>query len=213
MIKDNKIFGIGLSRTGSTSLHIAKVLLGFSSVHYPIYAARQWLKGEFTHDYLKGFSAASDIPISIYYDVLDNRYPNSKFILTTRNVDDWADSIEKFYSSVPRPSSKTYLRDLLRVAAYGSMNFERKLYKERFIRHNENVRAYFRDKPNFMELELTDSQKMEKLSKFLDCKSNTHTFDYPEFKTPFIKIFQSVSDSEVDYKRKILINLNNGTPK
>jgi type IV secretory pathway VirB3-like protein len=38
-----KIFGIGLSRTGTTSLHVALVLLGQASIHYPINIAMPWL--------------------------------------------------------------------------------------------------------------------------------------------------------------------------
>ncbi len=91
--RPTKMFGIGLARTGTTSLHFALELLGFRSAHASTVFSKvlNWeadrgrpLLSTLEHQY----DAFLDWPISHLYPELDRRFPNSKFILTVRNVRD-----------------------------------------------------------------------------------------------------------------------------
>ena len=83
------IFGIGLSRTGTTSLHHALELLGYRSA--PSSAA---LLDDQYDRLLDRYDAFTDNPIPFMYRDLDARYPGSKFILTTRPLAGWLASME-----------------------------------------------------------------------------------------------------------------------
>ena len=102
----SKIFGIGLSKTGTTSLYAALHILGFRAGtfrHMKALGLEDWFKGDFTKDYLQEYDAVTDAPLTTMYPELDERYPNSRFILTLRPVESWLVSIEKqFRKSVKR---------------------------------------------------------------------------------------------------------------
>src|ERR1700722_1042920 len=73
------VWGIGLTRTGTSSLNDALRILGFEAEHWPS-----------LHSLLHGHvRAATDECVAAVYKFLDLRYPGSKFILTERPIDDW----------------------------------------------------------------------------------------------------------------------------
>jgi hypothetical protein len=73
------VWGIGLTRTATRSLNRALEILGYRAVHYPTLSM-------LLHDALE---AATDEPVAATYKYLDFVYPNSQFILTERDEDDW----------------------------------------------------------------------------------------------------------------------------
>ena len=80
-----KVFGIGLSRTGTISLAIALGMLGYDSIH-----------AEGMH-HIRLFQACTDTPVAARYRRLDKLYPNSCFILTVRGVDGWLESCREHF--------------------------------------------------------------------------------------------------------------------
>ena len=93
-----KIFCIGLNKTGTISLHESLTTLGFRSHHWGGPATRIAVERAIREDvplltYLPEADTYSDIQrLSVSFDQLDVQYPSSRFILTTRPVDDWIDS-------------------------------------------------------------------------------------------------------------------------
>ena len=92
----NKVFNIGLNKSGTTSLTKALNLLGIKSVHYCLHKEKiseiisynkknnkKLMAG------LEQFRGFSDFSGQLLYKQLDQQYPNSKFILTVRDFDDW----------------------------------------------------------------------------------------------------------------------------
>jgi hypothetical protein len=65
-----KVFGIGLSKTGTTSLSAALAILGYRSKHFP--------KDE---DFAR-YDAFSDITVAMKFKTLDRFFPGSQFIYT-----------------------------------------------------------------------------------------------------------------------------------
>ncbi|WP_295888478.1 sulfotransferase, partial [uncultured Thiohalocapsa sp.] len=88
-----KIFCIGLSKTGTTSLTEALKILGYDAVHW--YATKHAFRYtddggiDIDWDFFERHDAFADTPIARIYPQLDERYPDAKFILTLRDEDAW----------------------------------------------------------------------------------------------------------------------------
>ncbi|TYR78274.1 hypothetical protein FZC66_20125 [Priestia megaterium] len=104
MLNNNeKVFGIGLSKTGTKSLSKALKILGYKTVHFPLIRTNVE-EAEYNLDILENYDAIADIPTAGLFPHLDIRYPKSKFILTIRNKEDWLNSCERYFG----------IKDLLR---------------------------------------------------------------------------------------------------
>ncbi len=90
----NKIFGIGLSRTGTTSLNNALKILGFKSVHFD-----PRLYDNINTPIINNFDAFTDNPIPLIYKKLDTLIPDCRFILTTRNIEGWLNSMQWMFGN------------------------------------------------------------------------------------------------------------------
>ncbi|MDP1733377.1 MAG: sulfotransferase [Sulfuritalea sp.] len=201
-----KVFGLGLSRTGTTSLHIALVLLGIPSIHYPADAASHWLSGRFDTDPLADFDACCDLPTPTYFRQLDLAYPGSKFILTTRDIDNWLDSAERHFSGAPPPSQQTLLRDFIRVATYGVYQFDRGRFRDVYERHHDAVRRYFADRPqDILELAVTSGQGWADLCTFVEKPAPDMAF--PKLRSPFISPLDFVKRGELVQKQALLLQM------
>jgi hypothetical protein len=87
-----KVFGIGLSKSGTTSLMRAMETLGFHAAHWCNYFTGEIL----TLDDALLFDALGDIPVCGFFESLYHSFPNSKFIYTSRSIDSWLASVERF---------------------------------------------------------------------------------------------------------------------
>jgi hypothetical protein len=88
-----KVFCIGLSKTGTTSMMDALDILGFKSVHWTNKVTRNLIG---VNDCLL-FDAAGDITISHRCESLLHLFPNARFILTQRPNDSWEKSLLKHF--------------------------------------------------------------------------------------------------------------------
>ena len=163
----NKIFGIGLSRTGTTSLTKALGFLGYKIIHAP---RPHFLPG--LYDVIKEVDGATDLPIAFQYKELDKLFPNSKFILTTRSLESWLRSCWEYpilYKRGKRiPKSNLYKRGKripksnLGVLMYGR-NFN---FKRTYFRHHKQVMEYFKDR-DLLIMNLPEGDGWDKLCSFL----------------------------------------------
>ena len=128
-----KVFGIGLSRTGTRSLAEAFQLLGYNFLHNPHRSTL--LRGQ--HD------GASDIAIFIHFKIIDKKFPGSKFILTVREKESWLGSIKAHYD---RKTDKYITKEMQgdRIATYGQSSFNRELFLARYDQYVDEVISYFR---------------------------------------------------------------------
>ncbi|MBI3903493.1 MAG: hypothetical protein HY306_11245 [Nitrosomonadales bacterium] len=203
-MRSPKIFGLGLSRTGTTSLHLALLQLGKASVHHPLDVARSWLLGDFSrHDPLVEFDACLDIPTPAYFRELDKAYPESRFILTMRDEDEWAASLQRLYASLPAPSPHTQLRDMVRLVSYGTVNFHGERFRRIFREHNDAVREYFRNRPeSLLVMDVTAGDGWDVLCPFLG--EQVPQSDFPRLRSPEIGALASVRCSELGAKCAML---------
>lgn len=118
-----EVIGAGFGRTGTHSLKLALEELNYKAFHTmemlensavlemwydAIFSQSQAALGSPDFDMItaQGYTASTDLPVALYYETLVNKYPDAKFILTTRSTDEaWFVSWEhlvRYTSFVPR---------------------------------------------------------------------------------------------------------------
>lgn len=159
----SKIFYIGLSRTGTTSLHYILKELGFKSGHYiwPL-LNNEW-------EVVDNYDALGDTPIPLIYKECDEKYPNSKFILTTRNKDKWLDSMKWMFRDGRVIWNWPLSLGNYHRSIYGTNWYNRKVLNKAFENYHIEVRNYFKNRPNeFFEINIDNGFNIEELCKFLE---------------------------------------------
>lgn len=156
-----KIFGIGLSKTGTSSLHQALEILGYRSIHFPI-----------SMEEIHRYDAASDISVSYRFKELDLLYPGSKFILTLRDLNKWLNSCENHFGrQVNLAELPLKLQEFLRtnrLLNYGTVSYDRVLFKQAYQRHIQNVQHYFAHRPqDLLIMNISSGEGWERLCPFL----------------------------------------------
>lgn len=148
-----KVWGIGLSKTGTNSLTEALTILGIRAWHYPTNLS-----------HFLDYDACTDTPVIPIYKSLDAMYPCSKFILTNRNVDSWMRSASNHFSSPEDPESFV---GKVRLMVYGTLVFDHQLFLDRYHSHLSDVHTYFQNRNDLLELDICAGEGWDKLCPFL----------------------------------------------
>ena len=129
---ENKVFGLGLARTGTTSLHEAMGLLGLKSAPDSIP-----LLDSIDVDFLARYDAFFDNPIPFRYRELETVCPGSRWIVTQRPVDVWLESMEwLFGAGLDRLKPDMRLvGDRVHRQLYGSDEFDESRLRSLYERH------------------------------------------------------------------------------
>jgi len=147
-----KVFGVGMFKTGTTTLGVALERLGLRAHHW-FWPQLDGLAPYFDLDSAKfapfepeirakveRFDAFADAPWLFLYRELDAWYPGSRFVLTLRR-----DSETLVRAQLGQWRRLGILEQWLEEEGYYPPPEK---FLERYERHNENVRAYFRDRPD-----------------------------------------------------------------
>ena len=129
----SKIFGIGLAKTGTTSLNDAFAILGISSIGCPT-----------NINSIKRFDAATDGIVADQFERLDQAFPNSKFIYTVRDRNSWIDSYTRYHGR--KQSASQEHRDKVE-RLYGTSGTDRQALLAAYEKHDRHVQEYFKDRP------------------------------------------------------------------
>lgn len=166
-----KVFGIGLSRTGTTSLHAALRQLGYRTVHWrEPYTGM--LAGPLQFFF---FDAASDITVSAQFETLAYAFPNAKFIYTTRDIEAWKASIRWHYDAEEPPVVARRLRQfpVTKAAAdcppyevgadfhwvHASLYTAHATWEAAYEAHDERVSKFFETQPcRLLTVDLTEGR-------------------------------------------------------
>jgi hypothetical protein len=172
-----KIFCIGLNKTGTISLHQALTALGFSSLHWGGQASRRAVEQAIREnkpllEHLGDYDAYSDIQrLSVNFDVLDQQYPRSRFILTTRDVEEWLDSRRRHVlRNRERKSRGEYDGTFLEI--------EPDRWRAQFVEHHERVEDYFRGRDDLLVMRVTEGDGYELLCPFLGVPTSSEAFPW-----------------------------------
>lgn len=130
-----KVFGIGLGKTGTTSLAAAMKILGFSVLHAPR-----------TVDGIEAIEFANDIGVAWRYLFLDHVYPQARFILTVRNIPSWLESCAKHARQTRKGAPLRRLEN--RFMCFGRTDFEPSDFRRSYERHVRDVLEHFSARPH-----------------------------------------------------------------
>lgn len=170
-----RIFGIGMQRTGTMSLHDAFVSLGLDSGHWK---SGDWAKAIWQEVNRWGHSRTLerdyclvDNPIPVLYQKLDRAYPGSKFILTVRGEDEWLKSVRKLWTLEGNP--RRWVWDIdgfthrMHGIVYGQAEFDEATFRARYRQHNAEVMRYFAGRNDFLRIEVNERTTMDDLCEFI----------------------------------------------
>jgi hypothetical protein len=156
------IFGIGLGRTGTTSLAKALTILGYKGVDYPNPKQIKKLISNKTYDF------GTDLPFSTHFKFFDNTFPKSKFILTIRpNIQEWLESVKYKHNDPPLDKmadwEKAYRFNMYRRYDYNEYN-----QIETLARHYLDILNHFKLRMNDLLIyNIVDGDGWKPLCNFL----------------------------------------------
>lgn len=171
-----KIFGIGMFKTGTTTLGRALNDLGFSVFNGPWINEKEVYYDAWNPNIsnfepykasivakVKAYDAFADYPFMYIYPLLDEWFPNSLFIYTERDSHAVANSdramwLRKGKSLLDIPTKKVFV--------------------QRYLRHQEEVLSYFEGRDDFLRVNWSSGDGWEKLCNFLNCPTPDSSFPH-----------------------------------
>jgi hypothetical protein len=148
-----KVFGLGLSKTGTSSLGEALNQVGIKTIHYYSDEAtcQEFQTSSYRLSILNDYQGIVDIPVVPYYAQLDKQYPGSKFIFTIRDKESWLKSIELHLKLLMEwwenfPDFKKF-HEFISACLCGSIGFDREWFWYVYRTHQQNALQYFENCP------------------------------------------------------------------
>lgn len=191
-MKKNKVIGVGFHKTGTTTLGECLSLLGYNHIScsreaFILYKASELSALLRLMDFFDSFE---DWPWPLIYKEAFEKYPDAKFILTTRQDEAvWFNSLSKH---VLRPVAHQFnYRDHI----YGRPNptEHKDICVSKYLQHNQDVRDFFADKPgSLIEVCWEKGDGWEELCSFLE-------YDIPDVPFPHKNLG--------DHKKKMMSKL------
>ena len=162
-----KIVGIGLNKTGTSTLGAAGAAMGLS--------CKTWDPALFRATIVKGhrdalwatidaFDLFNDFPYPLLYREIDARYPGAKFVLTRRA------SPEAWLSSLKAHAMRGAITTRTHKIVYGWQypHGRESAFLDYYERHNEEARRYFADRPaDFLEICWEEEKDWTRFASFL----------------------------------------------
>jgi hypothetical protein len=169
-----KVFGVGFQKTGTSSLDAAFRILGYRSdkgVFINTPGKRSYLRiaPPLTNDKVlervlpiaREKEALSDNPWPLLYRELDSLFPDSKFVLTTREPQRWMKSLVRHFGN-EQSDMLAWIYGVPKVADNEARCLE--VYEA----HNTAVRAYFASRrPALLEIDIEENPSWDELCAFL----------------------------------------------
>ena len=140
----SKIFIIGLPRTGTTSVCVSLLDLGFKVAHCAV-----------TEGSLIAADVIGDTPAYCDYKILDERFPQSRFIYLERTIASWLPSIKSLLSNMITglnvenggfpPAVKRCYKEIFHPITMDSIVSDAHL-SSCYTHHKNNINEYFKDR-------------------------------------------------------------------
>ncbi|MEW6992354.1 sulfotransferase [Colwelliaceae bacterium 6441] len=173
---NNKIFIIGLPRTGTTSICSKFIELGYTVAHTA-----------YTQKTFEQAQVIADTPIFSDYQQLDLYYPNSQFIYLERELTLWLPSIkqllQRMHHNITRndggfnPYIKRCYQKVFSPFTLENINDDEFL-SNCYLKHRDNVRQYFiMRKSDWLMLDISKKESLDQLQTFLGVEKTNGSFD------------------------------------
>lgn len=174
-----KVFGIGLNKTGTSSLGKALEILGFNNhVSWSPNLVKKWSEDDIDSiiSVAYKFNNFEDFPWPLVYKELYNEFDDAKFILTKRPTPEiWFNSQCKHSINI----GPNYYRKLI-YGNYMPHDFKAEHF-DFYNNHNQQVIDFFRenDPDKLLVISFEDGNNWEKICEFLNK-------DIPKTEFPFL---------------------------
>ena len=168
---DRKIFGVGYHRTGTTTLQACFRILGFKETGFNFRLTADLVtRGaiEPVLEHARGVEGFQDWPWPLCFREVDQEFPGSRFVLTTReNSDRWFASLMNHFKWAIQngPNRFPEVFPLLYGAEFPN---NRSACIEKYERHNQEVRDFFCGSDRFLEVCWDKGDGWEALCPFLE---------------------------------------------
>ena len=199
----NKVFGVGANKTGTTTLRAVFEVIGLKVANQQEgeMAGMPFYRGHFgaLKDFIEKYDAFQDLPFSVKYTFaqVDALFPNSKFILTHREPNEWFNSLLSFHKKIfmcaPGAAKPTredikrftyiypeYLEEIqemmwllkvdtdLAVRKDWSLNYNKSHYIDSYVQRNMSVVRHFSERPDdLLVIDITRELTTRKIVEFL----------------------------------------------
>ncbi len=189
----NKLFIIGLPRTGTTSISVALLEHDFMVAHTA-----------FTKRAFELADVVSDAPCFSDYKELDELFPDSKFVYLDRELDKWVPSAQMLLkkmearlhpkTGVFSPVLKRSFDEVFHLTTTETPHTQEHL-EGCYLNHKQAVFEYFHGREDFLSIDLSHENSLSALLSFIgvDVKGNKdfphlnkgrHVAGFKEFKHP-----------------------------
>lgn len=194
----DKVFVIGMNKTGTTTLYATLKDLGFEMADSKVgevMAAEYFQTGAIRNlnNYIESAQAFQDVPFSIpgFYKQLAENYPNAKFILTVRSSSEqWLHSLKKYQKVRLRSKSNQMVteKDIEKsnyvfsgwthIMMKGIFDFPNvALYSDGFKKvyeqHNADVIDYFKkNQERLLVINVAQENSIKRFYNFLEVPAN-----------------------------------------
>ena len=168
-----KVICIGLNKTGTSTLKRCFETLGLGPVTSPKNSDRKGTR--FVADITKRgdyepalryairYRSFEDRPWNVWemYRHLDQRFTDSRFILSVRDPEDWWHSVHRWLTIEKQHRIDRYCRHLK------AQSFDKDTFVAGFLAYNKSVREYFGSREEFLEINVCAGDGWESLCPFL----------------------------------------------
>lgn len=169
----NKVFGIGMGRTATTSLYVALYHLGVHIKHHPDdpHTYEQLIRADYNLSILKNCDGACDLSIAPFYRELDREFPGSKFILTVRDIKSWLESTKRHWAVEDVDVFESKFSSYIKTVVFRCLVFNEQRFSDAYKDHQQGVVDYFKDRPDdLLVIDICGGEGWEPLCGFLNKK-------------------------------------------
>ena len=178
---DEKVFCIGMNRTGTTSIGKALETLGYNvkkeikKQDERIFDSNNFDKIiNYVLEVSEEFDAFTHEPWNIYFKELDHKFPNAKFILTLRDEQAWVNSFYNYFKK-DHDNWAPFLLSVYGLKDINEVNDE-SYYIDKIKLHNQSVLNYFKGRNDLLVMNVFENDGWDKLCKFLNKETPMNKF-------------------------------------
>lgn len=162
-----KVIGVGLNKTGTKTLRAYLIKMGCKHHTYdlPLFKAYQNGNFEAIFEVMDKYDSFEDWPWPLMYKEIDQKYPDAKFILTTRKTPEtWYKSLCKMAVRMgPMSDFEKH------IYGYSMPHGHKKEHIEFYNQHNQEVEKYFENrKGKLLKICFGKGNNGKEIADFLD---------------------------------------------
>lgn len=161
----NKLFIIGLPRTGTTSVSASLLTQGFKVAHTA-----------YTKHTFELADVISDTPCFCDYQQLDQLFPGSKFVYLDRNIESWVPSMQMLLNKIllfmdkkPGKLSPVLQRCFRKIFQMGTAitPLDGDHLRTCYLEHQVQVFDYFSSRDDFLSIDISHGASFNQLLSFI----------------------------------------------